>query len=188
MKNHSKNRLKNSCRSCKIVSMSGGLELFAALITLILFIGAFFEPSRKTLIGKVLMGILLSHTLMQASDAFLWFLVDIPEHLVTVRILNIVSFAAGCAMLVLYVYCILLYISQKQPVSMKTAHFMAVLCFLASPLDAVWDITPCYLATTLSILMVYIVIYVSLSKRLLKKDQQHGHELHSGVQFTALLN
>lgn len=71
MKNHSKNRLKNSCRSCKIVSMSGGLE---------------------------------------------------------------------------------------------------------------------FLATTLSILMVYIVIHVSLSKRLLKKDQQHGHELHSGVQFTALLN
>lgn len=45
-----------------------------------------------------------------------------------------------------------------------------VLPVLASPLDAIWDITPRYIAITLSILMVYMVIHVTQSKRLLEKE------------------
>lgn len=74
------------------------MELFAALITLILFIGSFFESSRETRVGKMLMGILLSNTVMQASDAMLWFWVDIPERVLAVRVMNMLSFAAGAAL------------------------------------------------------------------------------------------
>ncbi|WP_455615560.1 sensor histidine kinase [Eisenbergiella sp.] len=45
-----------------------------------------------------------------------------------------------------------------------------VLPVLTSPLDAIWDITPRYIAITLSILMVYMVIHVTQSKRLLEKE------------------
>ncbi|MDD3184171.1 MAG: histidine kinase [Anaerostipes sp.] len=114
-----------------IVSMSGGIELFAALITLILFVGSCFEPSRKTRIGKMLMGILLSHTIMQATDAMLWFLVDIPAYIPMVRVLNTLSFVSGGILMVLYVYCALTYIEEKEPVSFVPAHIAAVVIGIA---------------------------------------------------------
>ena len=225
-----------------LVTLSGGIELFAALITLVLLIGFFCSISRKTLIGRSMIVVLLSHMVMQTSDGLLWFLVDNPKYIPLVKLLNITSNVSWWVLMTAYTYCIVYYISERKSISIKIAHGMAflngiiaflfllnfngmfyyfdeegvycngpylwihkllwffvlilniiiivynrrqlkmiellgflsysVFMIIAIQFEAMWDVTPMYIASMVSILWVCIQIYINQSRELQKKEQE----------------
>ncbi|MDO5573539.1 MAG: histidine kinase [bacterium] len=225
-----------------LVTLSGGIELFAALISVVLLIGFLCSESMKTTIGKSMIAVLASHAIMQASDGILWFIVDIPHYVPVVKVLSAVSNISWCFMMTAFTYCIVFYIAVRRPVTIKIAHAMAclntlaalfyllnyngmfyyineagvycngpylwihkaiwyiilfanivfILChsrylelkeelgFLsygvfmvfAAQIETIWDVTPIYIASTISIIWVCILIYMNQSRELRKKEQE----------------
>ena len=82
-----------------ISSLSGGIEFFSAIITLVILIGNISERNKHGRLGKCFRSLLIAHFFMQFSDAFIWFLLDIPEVVLIVRVLNQIAYIAAISVI-----------------------------------------------------------------------------------------
>lgn len=218
--------------------MSAALELFAALITVVMLFGCFLERKYRTKSGRLFVWCLLAHAAMLLVDAPIWILLASPrpENVILIKVLSFFSDTFLCALISLYAYCLTEYISEKQKISLRFAHIITALCavavllwlvnafngmyiyydetgldqtgplylvsqafyvvlpamtmFLALhyrgilgwkntcifvlygalpvmgiPLQILWAVTPVYLATTVSLVLVYTLIHVAQVRR-----------------------
>lgn len=218
--------------------MSAALELFAALITVVMLFGCFLERKYRTKSGRLFVWCLLAHAAMLLVDAPIWILLASPrpENVILIKVLSFFSDTFLCALISLYAYCLTEYISEKQKISLRFAHIITALCavavllwlvnafngmyiyydetgldqtgplylvsqafyvvlpamtmflalhyrgilgwkntcifvlygalpVLSIPFQILWAVTPVYLATTVSLVLVYTLIHVAQVRR-----------------------
>lgn len=218
--------------------MSAALELFAAIVTAVMFGGSFLERKYRTRSGRLFVWCLLTHTLMLLVDAPIWILLanHTPEDVIWVKLLSFFSDALFCALISLYAYCLTEYIGERQKISFCYARFITALCAAAAllwlinafngmyiyyddtgldqtgplyllsqvinvflpaltmllafryhralgwrdtwilvlygaipvlciPVQIIWAVTPVYLATTVSLVLVYTLLHLQQAKR-----------------------
>lgn len=113
--------------------MNAALELFGAMLTLVMLVSCFWDGLNRSAVGKYLMLLLLMHTLMLLVDAPIWMLLDrpAPEKVLLIKVLSFFSDAFLHISLVLYAYCVTAYIAERKEVSACGAKVVAVLCAAA---------------------------------------------------------
>ena len=113
--------------------MSAALELFAALITVVMLFGCFLERKYRTKSGRLFVWCLLAHAAMLLVDAPIWILLASPrpENVILIKVLSFFSDTFLCALISLYAYCLTEYISEKQKISLRFAHIITALCAVA---------------------------------------------------------
>lgn len=113
--------------------MNAALELFGAMLTLVMLVSCFWDGLSRSAVGKYLMLLLLTHTLMLLVDAPIWMLLDrpAPEKVLWIKVLSFFSDAFLHISLVLYAYCVTAYIAERKEVSACGAKVVAVLCAAA---------------------------------------------------------
>lgn len=114
-------------------SMNAALELFGALLTLVMLGTCFWDGLHRSTVGKYLSLLLLTHALMLMVDAPIWLLLDrpSPEKVLLIKVLSFFSDAFLHASLVLYAYCVTAYIAERKEVSYRSARVVTVLCAAA---------------------------------------------------------
>ena len=218
--------------------MSAALELFAAIVTLVMLVGCFLESRKSEKTSRLFAWCLACHAVMLLVDVPIWLLLakPAPEKVTAIKILSFLSDAFFCAIISLYAYCLTEYISETKKVSYCYAHSLTVLCCVSAllyfinifngmyifydeagldqtgrlyllsqiinvilpastmvfafchhnilgwrrtmimvlygvipivgiPLQIFWAVTPVYLATTVSLILVYTLIHVELAGR-----------------------
>ena len=113
--------------------MNAALELFGALLTLVMLVSCLWDGLNHSAVGKCLVLLLLIHTLMLLVDAPIWLLLDqpSPEKVPLVKALSFFSDAFLHISLVLYACCVTAYIAERKEVSARSARVVAVLCAAA---------------------------------------------------------
>ena len=113
--------------------MNAALELFGAVLTLVMLISCLWDGLHRSAVGKYLVLLLLAHALMLLVDAPIWLLLDrpAPERVPLVKVLSFFSDAFLHISLVLYAYCVTAYIAERKEVSTCGAKVVAVLCAVA---------------------------------------------------------
>ena len=113
--------------------MNAALELFGAVLMLVMLISCFWDGLHRSAVGKYLVLLLLVHALMLLVDAPIWLLLDrpAPERVPLVKVLSFFSDAFLHISLVLYAYCVTAYIAERKEVSACGAKVVAVLCAVA---------------------------------------------------------
>lgn len=113
--------------------MNAALELFGAILTLVMLVSCFWDGLHRSAVGKYLTLLLLTHTLMLLADAPIWLLLDrpAPERVLLVKVLSFFSDAFLHISLVLYAYCVTAYIAERKQISYRSARTVAVLCAVA---------------------------------------------------------
>ena len=110
--------------------MSAALEIFAAIVTVVMLFGCFLERKHRAKSGKLFFWCLITHTAMLLVDAPIWILLadPKPENVVLIKILSFFSDALLCALISLYVYCLTEYINERREIPRLYPHIITVLC------------------------------------------------------------
>lgn len=113
--------------------MNAALELFGALLTLVMLGTCFWDGLHRSTVVKYLSLLLLTHALMLLVDAPIWLLLNqpSPEKVPLVKALSFFSDAFLHTSLVLYAYCVTAYIAERKKVSWRSARIVAALCAAA---------------------------------------------------------
>lgn len=113
--------------------MSAALELFAAVVTVVMLIGCFLERKHRAKSGKLFVWCLLTHASMLLVDAPIWILLarPKPENVILVKILSFFSDAFLCILISLYAYCLTEYISERKRISRRHTDIITVMCGIA---------------------------------------------------------
>lgn len=116
--------------------MSAALELFAAIVTMVMFVGCLLERQRSVKTSRLFAWCLVCHAAMLLVDVPVWILLAEPSQgrVVAVKILSFFSDAFFCAIISLYAYCLTEYISETKKISYCYAHVLTVLCGVSAAL------------------------------------------------------
>lgn len=217
---------------------NAALELFAAIVTAMMFFGYLLERKKNAKTSRLFAWCLVCHAAMLLVDAPIWLLLinPLPEKVIPIKILSFFSDMFFCAIISLYAYCLTEYVSETKKVSYRYANVLTALCGVATllyfvnifngmyiyydetgldktgsiyllsqiinialpastmifafvhhdilgwrktwvmvlyglipvisiPLQIFWAVTPVYLATTVSLILVYTLIHVELAER-----------------------
>lgn len=225
--------------------MSAALELFAAIVTVVMLIGCFLEKGTRTNVGKLFAGCLLAHSAMLLTDAPVWILLahPKPENVLLVKVLSFLVDAFLCMLISLYAFCMTEYIRERRKISYRYACLITALCgvtlflwlisafngmyiyydesgldqtgpcyllsqlfdiilpamtmllafqnhdvlgwkatwilvlygaipVLSIPVQIVWAVTPVFLATTVSLVLVYTLIHVEQARHSAEMEKE----------------
>ena len=110
--------------------MSAALELFAAIISLVMLAGCFLERKLQAKSGRLFVWCLIFHTAMLLVDAPIWLLLAVPkpQGVVLVKILSFFSDAFLTTLIALYAYCLTEYIGERIAISHRYTNVICVLC------------------------------------------------------------
>ena len=102
---------------------SAALELFAALVTLVMLLGCFIINTHRTTMGIFLVALLAAHMLSLLIDSPIWILLAAPspERVPLIKVLSFLSAFFFIAAVALYAWCLTAYISGKQRISLSPA-------------------------------------------------------------------
>lgn len=113
--------------------MSAALEIFAAIVTLVLLVGCLLERKLRTKSGKLFVWCLFVNIAMLLVDAPIWILLANPrsENVTLVKFLSLFSDTFLCSLISLYAYCLTEYINERKKISYRYAGFITALCGIA---------------------------------------------------------
>ena len=225
------------------IELNIGLLWFSAVITLFMFLGVVTDKTRSRPFIKCFTALLATNILMLLGESGLWIFGGSPDNIPILKLCAFLSFGLGAVLEVLYAYCLIGFVRERQKVSWKYAKVIAVigavyLCIvvislfngmlfdfdsngyyvdgeyyfivrfldfiillleifmvirfwkiltlkgtifllsfsvlplLTMPLFSCWDPTPLYMATTVSLLLIYILFRGELTRQLSEKEIQ----------------
>lgn len=225
--------------------MNASLEIFSAVVILILFVTCLFQKVKKGNVFKWFLILLLLDILMLLVDAPIWILLSEPavQKVPAVKILTFFSDSISCLMMVSYIFCLTEYVNKYKKTTKAMAYIVSItcaiiiiLCFVsmfndmfieydsngvdvagrltvlykvmfiipqilslvylfaninyigagktlmlalfcaiplvASPLQIYWEVTPVYIATTFSLILVYSLFINEQIKKSAEKDKE----------------
>ena len=225
------------------IELNVGLLWFSAVITLFMFLGVVTDKTRSRPFIKCFTGLLATNILMLLGESGLWIFGGSPDNIPILKLCAFISVGLGAILEVLYAYCLIGFVRERQKVSWKYAKVIAVigavyLCLvvislfngmlfdfdsngyyvdgeyyfivrfldfiillleiftvirfwkiltlkgtisllsfsvlplLTMPLLSCWDPTPLYMATTVSLLLIYMLFRGELTRLLSEKEIQ----------------
>ena len=103
--------------------VSAALELFAALITVVMLLIRPLIRTQRTAVDPFLAALLCAHALALLADAPIWILLasPSPERIPLVKALSFLSDLFLISAPALYAWCLTVYISAQQPISRRPA-------------------------------------------------------------------
>lgn len=220
-----------------------GLLWFSAVITLFMLLGVVTDRTRTRPFIKCFTALLATNILMLIGESVLWIFGGSPENIPILKVSAFFSFGLGVVLEVLYAYCLIGFVRERQKISWKYANVIAVigaayLCLvvislfngmlfdfdsngyyvdgqyyfivrfldlfmllleilmvvrfwkiltpkctvsllsfsvlplLTMPLLSYWDPTPLFMATTVSLLFIFMLFRGELTRQLLEKEIQ----------------
>lgn len=225
------------------IELNVGLLWFSAVITLFMFLGVVTDKTRSRPFMKCFTALLATNILMLLGESGLWIFGGLPENVPLLKLCAFLSFGLGAILEVLYAYCLIGFVRERQKISWEYAKVIAVigavyLCIvvislfngmlfdfdsngyyvdgeyyfivrfldfiillleiftvirfwkilalkgtisllsfsvlplLTMPLLSCWDPTPLYMATTVSLLLIYMLFRGELTRQLSEKEIQ----------------
>lgn len=112
--------------------LSAGLEFFFAVVSIILLAGCLFDHERGRRTNRILIAILILHTVMNVIDACLWLWCDVPRLLALMKVFSFLSYAFGVAVLVLFSDLLICYLRDYAPVPRWVTRTVIAVSALAS--------------------------------------------------------
>ena len=106
--------------------MSAALELFAAVVTLVMFAGCLLERRKSVKTSRLFAWCLVCHAVMLLVDTPIWLLLadPSPEKVIPIKILSFFLDSFFCAIISLYAYCLTEYISETKKYRTGTRTFL----------------------------------------------------------------
>ncbi|MGN0612825.1 MAG: sensor histidine kinase [Porcipelethomonas sp.] len=104
-----------------------GLYIFGILVAVILLIGCVSDRSRSRPFMKFFIALLTVNIVCMTGEIGLWMLTD-PALIPLAKISGFLSFGGGTILIALYCYCIVAFIRERNKISWKYAHAVAVIC------------------------------------------------------------
>lgn len=111
-----------------MIELNVGLLSFSILVTAFIFIGCLFDKKQRKAYMKNFIVLLAINMLMQAGELGIWVLGNNKEAILGIKICSFFSFGGGTVMVVVYGYCLLAYVREKEEVSYKMANIIAIIC------------------------------------------------------------
>lgn len=229
----------------KLFQMNASLEIFSAVVVLILFVAYLFQKGSRDKIIKWFLALLVIDTLMLSFDAPIWLMLanPSPNKVVAIKILTFLSDSMSCLMMISYAFCLNEYVNKYKKTTKTMAYVISVFCIgiivlcfinmfnnmfisydsngsdingnlvvlyniifcipqilnliyvfahvgyigvrktlllalfcatplIASPLQIFWEVTPIYVATTFSLILVYSLLINEQIEKSAEKDKE----------------
>lgn len=227
----------------KMTELNIGLLLFAALVTIFLLIGSMIDKNRNRPFMKRFIYLLVFHIVMLFCEAAMRVYEGISAMIPLTELFFMLSFCFSYVVVAFYAYCLVGFVKEREDVSWKYAHIIALLCIVpvllslvstfngmlfyfdaegwlrytkwyplinlfdqfifmleillvvkyrkqltskgvfslltfcllplfVMPLSKIWDTTPIYLASTLSLIVLYMLFHGELTRQLAEKEKQ----------------
>ena len=238
------------------IELNIGLLWFSAVITLFMFLGVVTDKTRSRPFMRCFTALLATNILMLLGESGLWIFGGSPDNIPILKLCAFISFGLGAILEVLYAYCLIGFVRERQKISWKYAKVIAVigavyLCIvvislfngmlfdfdsngyyvdgeyyfivrfldfiiilleifmvirfwkiltlkgtvyllsfsvlplLTMPLLSYWDPTPLYMATTVSLLLIYMLFRGELTRQLSEKEIQLVEKRNGRLPKTA---
>lgn len=224
-------------------ALNVGLLCFSAVITLLMLLGAISDKTRKRPFMRYFIALLVTNIFMLLGESGIWIFENSKGHMPLLKFCAFLSFGMGAVLEVLYAYCLVAFVKERQKTSWLYANAITVIgivylilvvislfngmffCFdenghyydgkyyiivrsldfisllleiiavfsyrkaltvkgtisllsfgalslLTMPVLIYWNPTPLYMATTLSLLLAYMLFRGELSRQLSEKEVQ----------------
>ncbi|MGN0317630.1 MAG: sensor histidine kinase [Lachnospira sp.] len=105
-----------------------GLLLFSALVSLLLLIGVLSDSKNIKTYMKRLVLLLIINILMNLGEAGIWVIGSVDGNRIILDICCVLSYGGGAAMMLVYSYCLIDFISERKKVSYSPVYVMAGIC------------------------------------------------------------
>ena len=109
------------------IELNIGLLWFSAVITLFMFLGVVTDKTRSRPFMKCFSALLATNILMLLGESGLWIFGGSPDNIPILKLCAFISFGLGAILEVLYAYCLIGFVRERQKVSWKYAKVIAVI-------------------------------------------------------------
>lgn len=103
------------------------LFLFAAAVTLFMLLGSVTDRTRNRPFMKCFIALLATNILMLLGESGLWIFGGSPDNIPILKASAFLSFGSGAVLEVLYAYCLIGFVRERQKISWKYANVIAVI-------------------------------------------------------------
>ena len=109
------------------IELNVGLLWFSAVITLFILLGVVTDKTRSRPFINCFTALLATNILMLLGESGLWIFGGLPENVPLLKLCAFLSFGLGAVLEVLYAYCLIGFVRERQKISWKYANVIAVI-------------------------------------------------------------
>lgn len=109
------------------IELNVGLLWFSAVITLFILLGVVTDKTRSRPFINCFTALLATNILMLLGESGLWIFGGSPDNIPILKLCAFLSFGLGTVLEVLYAYCLIGFVRERQKVSWKYAKVIAVI-------------------------------------------------------------
>lgn len=109
------------------IELNVGLLWFSAAITLFILLGTVTDRTRKRPFMKCFTALLTTNIFMLLGESGLWIMDGSPENIPILKLCAFLSFGLGAVLEVLYAYCLIGFVRERNKVSWKYANIITAI-------------------------------------------------------------